>query len=442
MSTLTPSNLILDRPVKATADDAMVAKLATTHSGYYVDPFLDAMIRNPVVGSTGRERPAGAAFNQNIHMGRRRTIQPIIKRGTHARVCVMDRAISTFLKTTTTTQTKNIQIVNLGCGKDTSYFRYRNGNIMGMEREDEQDDMKMTSPEEKRAAAAAAAAAQEHMEHEHEYEYGYDKQVHWYEVDHKSVIKEKASLIQNSNLLSSYCPQLIKTKNGYECKSTTSSSSSYHLVGHDLRESPAKLLEKLKLDPTLPTLYIMECVSMYVPISASKKLLQAISVSADNTFFACYEPILDSNSSSNSNNSSSDPFGRVMEQNLVKIGVASPECCLLQTRTLPDQLEKLIECGFARAVGCDMWSAYETIVTDDQRKRANQSEFLDEYEEWVLIMRHYCFVVARGGRSSDQHQHNQENIIDLTTILDHKEEKSSSLGWMLGKCLELEKSKE
>jgi len=180
---------------------------------------------------------------------------------------------------------------------------------------------------------------------------------------------------------------------------------------------------------------------MYVPILASKKLLQAISVSADNTFFACYEPILDSNSSSsNSNNSSSDPFGRVMEQNLVKIGVASPECCLLQTRTLQDQLEKLIECGFVRAVGCDMWSAYETIVTDDQRKRANQSEFLDEYEEWVLIMRHYCFVVARGGRSPDQHQHNQENIIDLTTILDHKEEKSSSLGWMLGKCLELEKS--
>jgi O-methyltransferase involved in polyketide biosynthesis len=460
---LTPSNLILDRPVKATADDAMVAKLATTHAGYYVDPFLDAMIRNPVVGSTGRERPTRAAFNQNIHMGRRRTIQPIIKRGTHARVCVMDRAISTFLKTTTT-QTKNIQIVNLGCGKDTSYFRYRNGNIMGMEREDE-DEMKMASLEEKRAGAAGAAgAAQEHIEHEHEY----DKQIHWYEVDHKSVIKEKASLIQNSNLLSSYCPQLIKTKNGYECKSTTSvagtgdssscdepassssssSFSSYHLVGHDLRESPAKLLEKLNLDPTLPTLYIMECVSMYVPILASEKLLQAISVSADSTYFACYEPILDSNSS-NSSNSSSDPFGRVMEQNLVKIGVASPECCLLRTRTLKDQLEKLIDCGFVRAVGCDMWSAYETIVTDAQRKRANQSEFLDEYEEWVLIMRHYCFVVARGGRSSDLHQHNQdindtnqENIIDLTTILDHKDEKSSSLGWMLGKCLELEKSKE
>jgi O-methyltransferase involved in polyketide biosynthesis len=457
---LTSSNLILDRPVKATADDAMVAKLATTHAGYYVDPFLDAMIRNPVVGSTGRERPTGAAFNQNIHMGRRRTIQPIIKRGTHARVCVMDRAISTFLKTTT--QTKNIQIVNLGCGKDTSYFRYRNGNIMGMEREREENEMKMTTPGEKRAAAAAAAAQ--------EYEHEHDKQVHWYEVDHKSVIKEKASLIQNSNLLSSYCPQLIKTKNGFECKSTTSVAgagdssscdeptsssssspfSSYHLVGHDLRESPSKLLEKLKLDPTLPTLYIMECVSMYVPILASEKLLQAISVSADNTFFACYEPILDSNSStSNSNNSSSDPFGRVMEQNLVKIGVASPECCLLHTRTLHDQLQKLIGCGFVRAVGCDMWSAYETIVTDAQRKRANQSEFLDEYEEWVLIMRHYCFVVARGGRSPGQHQHNQdlndinqESIIDLTTILDHKEEKSSSLGWMLGKCLELEKSKE
>jgi len=422
--------------MKATANDAMVAKLATTHAGYYVDPFLDAMTRdsntNPVL-TARRERSEMTHMN----MRRRRTIQPIIKRGTHARVCVMDKAISTFL---TTTQTKT-QIVVLGAGFDTSFFRYRNGNIMGMEQEGE---MKIALEEE---TDVPQQQQQQHLR----VDQTHDKQVHWYEVDHTSVIQEKASLIRKSNLLSSYCPQLIKTKDGFECNSTSigvsdgccdriKSSSSYNLVSHDLRDSPTKLLEKLKLDPTLPTLYIMECVSMYLPITASEKLLHAISSSADTTFIACYEPILDSN------NNSSDPFGRVMEKNLVNIGVASPESCLLQTRTLQNQLDKLIECCFVRAVGCDMWSAYETIVTDAQKKRANQSEFLDEYEEWVLIMQHYCFFVARGGQFSHQ-DHNQNHInnqekIDLTTIIGHKEEKYPSLGWMLGKCLELEKSKE
>jgi len=432
----TSSSLLLDRPVKATANDAMVAKLATTHAGYYVDPFLDAMTRdsntNPVL-TARRERSEMTHMN----MRRRRTIQPIIKRGTHARVCVMDKAISTFLKTT---QTKT-QIVVLGAGFDTSFFRYRNGNIMGMEQEGE---MKIALEEE-------TDVPQQQQQQYLRVDQAHDKQVHWYEVDHTSVIQEKASLIRKSNLLSSYCPQLIKTKDGFECNSTSigvsdgccdriKSSSSYNLVSHDLRDSPTKLLEKLKLDPTLPTLYIMECVSMYLPITASEKLLHAISSSADTTFIACYEPILDSN------NNSSDPFGRVMEKNLVNIGVASPESCLLQTRTLQNQLDKLIECCFVRAVGCDMWSAYETIVTDAQKKRANQSEFLDEYEEWVLIMQHYCFFVARGGQFSHQ-DHNQNHInnqekIDLTTIIGHKEEKYPSLGWMLGKCLELEKSKE
>jgi hypothetical protein len=44
-----------------------------------------------------------------------------------------------------------------------------------------------------------------------------------------------------------------------------------------------------------------------------------------------------------------------------------------------------------------MWSAYQTVLTQAQRQRANQCEFLDEIEEWILIMRHYCFVVATTG---------------------------------------------
>merc|ERR1711935_1035514 len=123
-----------------------------------------------------------------------------------------------------------------------------------------------------------------------------------------------------------------------------------------------------------------------------------------------------------------------MERNLVKMGVTSPESCILQTRTLKHQLEKLVGCnGFVRAVGCDMWSAYETIVTETQRKRASQSEFMDEYEEWILIMRHYCFVVAQGGRSSSQQP--KSDLMKVLGSNGNIKKMCFSLGWVSGKCL-------
>lgn len=89
-----------------------------------------------------------------------------------------------------------------------------------------------------------------------------------------------------------------------------------------------------------------------------------------------------------------DAFGEVMEKHLVSAGMAGAHTSLLQTRTLEQQLKKLTDCGFEVAVGCDMWSAYETILTDEQRVRANQCELLDELEEWRLLMQHYCLAVG------------------------------------------------
>jgi len=427
---------MLDRSIKATADDAMVAKLATTKAGYYVDPFLDAFAQSSADDSDAPMERTSRTGRGPMGGNRRRNVQPIIKRGTHARVCVMDRAISSFLKTTDESETPSAcQVVILGAGKDTSYFRYRNGNLMGMV--DEEEETKGTKPS---GQPPRRVPRQKLMEANGTSQ----REVHWYEVDHVSVVTEKASVIRKSSLLKKFCPLLVKTENGYEsgCGSggfgslsgglgmSSAPSPAYRLIGHDLRESPSILLEKLNLNPSLPTLFVMECVSMYIPITESKNLLQALSVSSGEVYIACYEPIL----------GSGDPFGRVMEQNLLKRGVASPECCLLQTRTLQGQLEKLVNCdGFIRAIGCNMWSAYETIVTAAQRKRANQSEFMDEYEEWILIMQHYCFVVAQGGRSSDQSQSSAlMKVLDRPNIGVDSKKKSSSLGWVSGKCLQLQ----
>lgn len=145
-----------DRPIIATADDAILAKRATVAAGYYEDPFVEAiaahasgMSSSPAQASRTlsplheTERFPGASnrlpsldegenisnqinsSQQPVHhppnsgspVPVRRTMrpspfpannpmrpspsrekhqQPIIKRGTHARVCCIDRAITAF----------------------------------------------------------------------------------------------------------------------------------------------------------------------------------------------------------------------------------------------------------------------------------------------------------------------------------------------------------
>ena len=365
-----------DRPIIATADDAILAKFATVQAGYYQDPFLSALSQRSV-GMTHRPR---------------RQVQPIIKRGTHARVCVMDRAIRSFLEQcsdadTSATATMTAQIVVLGAGKDTSYFRYKNGYILN------NGDMSASK----------------------------NLQVNWYEVDHPSVVEEKHSILrQNMDVFGSAMSELMSNQYGYAIPPSSDhaqkAKSSYQLIRHDLRDSPSTLLEKLKLDPKVPTIYLMECVLMYLPNTSSQSLYQALSTSCEKVWTICYEPILQS-----------DPFGSMMQQNLVKLGVASPFSSLMQTRTLDDQLTKLSQ-YFHVTVGCDMWQAYETILTPEQRSHANRCEFLDEVEEWMLIMRHYCFLVARGG--SSQASVVEEDECDVMTSVGA----NSALGFTDGKC--------
>ena len=159
------------------------------------------------------------------------------------------------------------------------------------------------------------------------------------------------------------------------------------LIGHDLRQDG--VMEKLQqagCDPTAPTLFILECVLMYLPEQDSQRLLRSITdmYRHHEAYLCLYEPIL-----------GTDAFGTVMETNLSRAGLATPDASLLQTRTLADQLAKVVHtAGWTQATACDMWHAYDTIVTAEQRQRANRAEFLDEWEEFQLIMHHYCFLVA------------------------------------------------
>ena len=363
--------------------------------------------------------------------------QPLIRRGTHARVCAMDRALTAFLSANTGTDAKgeehcqqrndddNVaytkQVVVLGAGRDTSYLRYLDDKLIGSGSNNAND-----ANDVEKANGSKSQQSKKEI-------------VRWFEVDHAGVMHQKMELLKT-------CPRVIMDKMRKDITGKTSYAVNislrsegiasarrrkvsdsmdgedlmdvdqhgqdlstpfsrrerrtilpYHLVGFDLRLPPSQLLEILQtqhaFDPNIPTLFLLECVLMYMPESSATRLFQEISSTCGpNAIIAIYDPIL-----------GNDRFGKVMEQNLTRAGVVAPlttmgtndPLCLTAHRTIDSRLDCLISCGFNTAIGCDMLAAYDTaVIGATQRARANSVEMLDEIEEWMLIMRHYCFVVA------------------------------------------------
>jgi O-methyltransferase involved in polyketide biosynthesis len=317
----------MESKIQSTCDDAMRAKAAAVNAGYYKDPFL-------------------AGFPPDS-----RTVQPIIKRGTFARIMCVDRAISSFLRLCSEKRSQHPQIVVLGAGKDTSFFRLQAGLLASD-----------TTP----------------------------KAVKWIEVDYESVVSAKVErIIRKEDVF--HARVVSQSKQGVVTMAARIGANpwqgSYQLVPHDLNGCTNKLSELLHgsgLDCSIPTLFVLECCLMYLPQSSTQKLLKGIAeFCGDDGCICMYEPLL-----------GDDPFGKVMERNLTTAGVACDESTLVQTRTLTRQMDNLSDAGFKVITGCDMWAAFETVLTDEQRRHANRCEFLDEIEEWILIMKHYCFVVA------------------------------------------------
>jgi O-methyltransferase involved in polyketide biosynthesis len=315
----------------------------------------------------------------------------------------MDRAVTSFLKIVLTRKTRNssdgddddkaksggwpsataCQIVVLGSGKDASYFRLRARTLHGLQ---ESGDEKASGDSSLPLLQSIAAAS-----------------IRWYDVDHDAVLQDKAAAIEREPAVFFQLSVVRRSENCFECTSNVPSTASartagrerYFLLSFDLRRDVLQLRDELlrhEFDCGVPTLFVSECFQMYLPEESTVPLLRGIVAMMEprNCYLSMYEPIL-----------GRDSFGRVMESNLLEARMVQPGSCLVQTRSLSQYLSKLRAAGFRRAAGCDLWTAYETVVTPRQRQRANRSEFLDELEEWILIMQHYCLVVASSDGDCD-----------------------------------------
>ena len=339
----------------STANDAIQSKLSAVNKGYYLDPFVQYLAFDGA--STGittenqqkQQRSSSLSLNytndndfSNIgsnslvlkdrmrrrmggigmhHRQRERDHhQPLIRRGTFARTCVIDYAISAFLSLCqehiledNDDENDDIQIVCLGSGRDTTYLRAKSGMIHG-------NEDAMTALED-----------------------GIMENVQWYEVDHERVIQEKKELLTLCPLLDfefetfhyeqtdesigdSTAIGTDSTAIGTDTTTPHASTSfairpnkihtsiprrkkgnkfepmfqqqedlkptqpqQYHLVSFDLCDPFTNLLKVLtkfhsfKLD--VPTLFVMECVQMYIPGKVTARLYTIFHISHSLKFF-------------------------------------------------------------------------------------------------------------------------------------------------------------
>ena len=154
----------------------------------------------------------------------------------------------------------------------------------------------------------------------------------------------------------------------------------YAVVGCDIRDVEAlrRAFDELPrvFDWPAPTLVIAECVLAYLPPGKSVDVVKFFGDRARRGAFVAYDPI-----------EPDDAFGRQMMMNVESRGCAFAG--IRDAPTVDGARERFLANGWRRAVALDMNETYARL-DPVERARVERIERFDEFEEWTLIMSHYC----------------------------------------------------
>eukprot|EP01128_Nolandella_sp_AFSM9_P010575 TRINITY_DN7338_c0_g1_i1.p1 TRINITY_DN7338_c0_g1~~TRINITY_DN7338_c0_g1_i1.p1 ORF type:complete len:363 (-),score=62.42 TRINITY_DN7338_c0_g1_i1:70-1050(-) len=267
---------------------------------------------------------------------------PLMNRGTAARAILirslMDKFLAPFIRGgpgggAGNRSGERCQVVVYGAGFDTNYFR-----------------------------VASSIGAQ--------------LNVAYFEVDFQNVIAAKKRVILGTSELSDLVP-------GANSGGEHLISPTYSLLAADLRNLPAltELLSQSGFQRDVPTLFLSEAVLMYTNPVDSEALIRWSAGSSPSSMFVIYEPF-----------SPTDSFGRKMIENLKRRGV--PLASIEKYPTLEAQNLRFRECGYPVVESRTMLDMYPRLFDQTEQRRIARLEMMDEFEEFNLLMSHYCVVVG------------------------------------------------
>lgn len=295
-------------------------------------------------------------WEEDWHLGKARA-DFVLCVGTYCRTTAIDMLVNRFLSIANDTgdtngQRQKKQIISLGAGTDTRYFRLRKA--------------------------------------------GKTKDLIYHEIDFPDVARLKHTTVRKNSILQDPNEELFKeeveggdstwgfrTHPTTPTGSTSCSNNEIKYIFHplDLRSLPTIPLSSfLGMNTSNPTLLISECCLCYLPVQTTSLIIQHFRSSISDLGIVLYEPI-----------GPDDAFGQMMKSNLKARGLSMPTVSVFGT--LESQTERLGAAGFTSgAEAIDIEGVWEIWVSEEEKGRVDALEGLDEVEEWVVLARHYAVV--------------------------------------------------
>lgn len=305
-----------DDGIMMTNDDCTNCKRCAVKMGYWSDEYIDLFTR----GSPRIERKT-----------------PEINRGYFVRVYSVHQVIEQFLDHVSRSG-QQCQIVDLGCGFDTLFWRLHASKNFNCIRS-------------------------------------------FVDLDLPGTTSRKVMHIRHKSKL------LTALGDDIKFNSLEFHSNVYHLIDCDLRRKDdfeKKLLHDCGLDSSVPTLFLSECVLIYMDVNDSNNILSWISSHFDHTVFINYEQV-----------EIFDRFGQIMVENLKQRAceLLDLESC----RSLDTQKSRFLISGWENVKAWDMHHIYRYKIPEEEIRRVEKIEFLDEANLLEQLLKHYCLVVASKG---------------------------------------------
>lgn len=298
-----------------TNNDACRCKLYAIERGYWKDPYVKLF--------------AGASHSE------RRT--PEISLGYYVRVHGLRYLLEKFMHLTD----HQCQIINLGCGFDTTIFYLL-----------DHPDLRFK---------------------------------HFVDIDFEEITEIKSNKIRRLPLLhNKLSPEdkSLKIPCGFHCPS-------YTILPADLRDTTQLntqlhlLFDRQILDCSLPTLVLSECVLIYMTADHSSSLLNYLSTTFSRCcLFVNFEQI-----------NMNDRFGQIMIENLKQrschlVGIDS-------CQSLESQSKRYLNANFTSTGGMTLNEFYRNYLDAREKQRIESIDGgLDEKELLEQLFEHYCFSWA------------------------------------------------
>ncbi|KAF6215589.1 hypothetical protein GE061_010345 [Apolygus lucorum] len=307
--------------VQGTNDSSILSKYSMVQRGYFEDGEIKHFVEKEVRRS------------------------PLINLGYFARALVMDNSIKSFIQQFTKT---NVQILSLGAGFDTTYFRL----------------------------------------------FSKFPDVVYFEVDLKDVVDNKIGMIKRSPELSS----ILVDVNVGEFDFNHLKSRHYNIFTHDLSDTEGlgHKLTQMGFDFGQPSLVFSECAITYIEEERSTSLLEWIKIRMENVTVLNYEQF-----------NPHDGFGKIMVNHFNKI--QSPLKSLMKYTTMEEQMQRYSRAGWKHCRVYSVMDLFQHILKPGDVAKTFKIEPFDEWEEFHLKCCHYSLAIATESieflKSFPAHQH-------------------------------------